>query len=362
MTWTSEPQNLTRPAVAGWFDPSNLPAAQPNSIPGWFAIIWLLAEAKVQGITAKADLEVLLEANAEVLGLNATGQLSDFYQDTSAIAGPIEISPKMVVDVVAQAISQGIEIDPRAANFVMADATADDINIVVGEWISVVAALAQGSVNLSSALAQLQVSSLATSGPIALSANAINAYPSMGPISQTFSSVGTQSYTIPYWSKYIDLVGKGAGCGGRGGGAVLAGGGGGTGQWNGVTLERGVDIPWDARNLEVVVSDGSNGSAGAIAVVVDPPTPAACTVKYSGTTLLSVAGGAPNQSGQNGQDGGSFSYQGVLYSGGGGGTGNGGNGSAPGGGGAGGNGDIGFLPGSQGGKGGAGRIWCVARQ
>lgn len=328
-------------------------------MPGWLAITWLLAESRIEGVTAKADLEALLQARSEVLGLNVIGELTDFYQNTLAAAGLIGLSPQMTIHVVSQAISQGIQVSPMVANAVKTDAKADDLNIVVREWSSVVRGLAEGGVDIGTPLARLGVSAEARSGSIALSPNAIGAFPPSGPLSQEITATGI--YTIPYWSRYIDLIGKGAGRGGRGGGLVLRGDGGGDGYWGSRTIERGVHIPWSTAFLEIIVANGSSGSPGE-AVTSNPSVPGPTNVISSGTTLLSVAGGDYMQQGQNGSSGGSYEYRGITYHGGTGGRGNGGHGEAPGAGGAGGDGGLGFIPGSRGGDGARGQIWSVARQ
>ncbi|DAZ90357.1 glycine-rich domain-containing protein [Mycobacteroides abscessus] len=66
------------------------------------------------------------------------------------------------------------------------------------------------------------------------------------------------TYTIPSTSRYLYLVGLGAGGAGGGGdgGAGYSGEGGRAGQWVAKRIERGVDIDWGVTTLSVLVTNG----------------------------------------------------------------------------------------------------------
>lgn len=179
------------------------------------------------------------------------------------------------------------------------------------------------------------------------------------PVSASYTAPGTYSYAIPVWCAYIELVGVGGGEGGdSGSGAFVAGAGGAGGVWNAITIQRGVDIPWTATSLTVVVGDGGTGGpAGPLNSDGAGGNPVVWS--YSGTTLLTCSGGDDGGSGQNGKSPGNYTYNGVLYTGGAAQT-SGSAGNPPGGGGRGGNG--GFGVGLAGGKGAPGAGYARARQ
>lgn len=177
----------------------------------------------------------------------------------------------------------------------------------------------------------------------------------------SYTAPGTFTYAIPVWCTYIELIGVGGGEGGdSGSGAFVAGAGGAAGLWNAITLQRGVDIPWTATTLTVVVGDGGTGGpAGPLNSDGAGGSPVVWS--YGGTTLLTCPGGDNGGSGQNGKSPGNYTYNGVLYTGGAEQTsGSGSPGNPPGGGGRGGNG--GFGVGLAGGKGAPGAGYARARQ
>lgn len=80
------------------------------------------------------------------------------------------------------------------------------------------------------------------------------------------STPGDWTYQIPPWATVLDLVGLGAGGGGRGGGLILAGSSGERGNWNSVSIFRGTSIPWSQSTLTGLhVGAGGAGGAGGIA-------------------------------------------------------------------------------------------------
>lgn len=110
-----------------------------------------------------------------------------------------------------------------------------------------------------------------------------------------FLGPGTYTFTIPSVAKYLYMLGSGSGGGGGGGdgGWDKPGEGGRRGSWSAVSLERGVGIPAEVTQLNIVVPAGGagapgkeqNGSAG---------SPALITYTLAGvtTTLLAANGGA----------------------------------------------------------------------
>lgn len=178
-------------------------------------------------------------------------------------------------------------------------------------------------------------------------------------------AVGSYSYAIPGWSRFIDgILWPGGASGQTGSGAFnTAGKGGNAGTPVSFTLVRGVDIAWSLATIT-----GTAGAGGAQAPNSDnggPNAGADTTANYqnlSGTAVTQKATGATGTtSTQNGATGPTVTVGANSYPSGAGGTGNAGAGSAPGGGGAGGNGGV-FGSRTRGGPGGGGRATFRARQ
>ncbi|QBJ04810.1 hypothetical protein SEA_ELEPHANTOON_8 [Mycobacterium phage Elephantoon] len=73
------------------------------------------------------------------------------------------------------------------------------------------------------------------------------------------------TFTIPSGCVFIDIVLLGGGGGGQGmGNATAWGRGGDAGQWNAITLRRGVDIPWSLASFTGVIGGGGAAGAGGI--------------------------------------------------------------------------------------------------
>lgn len=189
-------------------------------------------------------------------------------------------------------------------------------------------------------------------------------FPPLATTTTTYSTAGTQTFTIPRNADYLDIIllGGGGGGGGHTFGSANGGTGGGAGSWNTITLQRGVHIPWTALTLTILVgaagsgANGANGSVGGDSIL-----------RLNGTTLLTASGGtagtvngAFNPTG--GGSPGNTTYNGTTYTGGTGGSGgNSGAATAPGAGGGGGNSGV-FVGNNAGGAGSPGRAWVVARQ
>ncbi|QAY16670.1 hypothetical protein SEA_FELIXALEJANDRO_34 [Gordonia phage FelixAlejandro] len=185
----------------------------------------------------------------------------------------------------------------------------------------------------------------------------------MAPQSTTYSTVGTFTYTIPPWCRYIDGVGIGGGKGGQtGNGANSAVGRGGLpGQWAATTLERGVHIPWSESQLTIVVGAGGAGGANSDHAAGQNGSSSSIT---SSAGTLTAPGGTGTSSATLARDGvaaGDYTYLGITYTGGGTAGENGEAGKPPGGGGAGGNGGI-FGMRTRGGAGARGQVNMRAYQ
>ncbi|QOC58768.1 minor tail protein [Mycobacterium phage Luke] len=232
---------------------------------------------------------------------------------------------------------------------------------------AVVARLVADATGIGSARAVALVRAVAAAAGIGAASAAAAIPGGRAPVTTEVTTANVETaYTIPWWSRYLDLVGVGGGAGGRGGGTVIAGGGGGAGQWGGLTLERVEVITGPnqiLRSVNTLIVRPGNGSAGSSGgfVVVDPSPGAATYFVVNGSQVLTCGGGAPNGSSvQAGQSPGNFVYQGATYIGGPVTSGSGGAGGAPGGGGNGGN--PGIFGGANGGPGAAGRGWVRAYQ
>jgi hypothetical protein len=178
------------------------------------------------------------------------------------------------------------------------------------------------------------------------------AFPPNPPATTEFSTVGPNTYDIPYWCTYIDLILLGGGGGGaKAIGGVIAGAGGQAGFWTTTTAQRGNEIPWTTTSIAITV-----GSGGAAAGNGGPTTAAA-----TGMALQTAIGGTQG-AGTNGTTGGSpgsVTYQGRTFTGGAVQATPGTAGNAPGGGGAGAN-PLAGAPNP--GAGAHGAAWVVARQ
>ncbi|ATE84749.1 hypothetical protein OKCENTRAL2016_5 [Mycobacterium phage OKCentral2016] len=231
-------------------------------------------------------------------------------------------------------------------------------------------------------------------------------WPDFTPVPQQYSSAGAWQFVIPANCRFIDVILLGGGGGGQASAAWLnvgqpgapgswngvtlkrgvdipwdlavisgvVGGGGGGGQasaawlnvgqpgapgsWNGVTLKRGVDIPWDLAVISGVVGGGGSGGIGPS---VMPGLPGAdSTLLVSGQTVaVGQAGGGglgwADRAGARGRSPGNYTYNGRLYVGGAAATGDNQPGKPPGGSGS------GHYPGfGSGQSGAAGAVWVYA--
>ena len=188
-----------------------------------------------------------------------------------------------------------------------------------------------------------------------------------GPAITIHNTAGLYTYPIPSACRFLDLVGCGGGASGMTGSGAIAtpGQGGRAGSWQGTTIERGVDIPWEDSLLTIQVgvggarpanSDNAPSTSGGVTYIA---------TEGNDTPIYTAGGSGSVSSGQNGESSQQFTYSAggntTQFPVGVGGTGNAGAGASPGGGGAGGNGGI-FGSRTQGGPGGPGYAWIRARQ
>ncbi|ARQ95467.1 minor tail protein [Mycobacterium phage Shandong1] len=186
--------------------------------------------------------------------------------------------------------------------------------------------------------------------------------------SQTYTTVGTYTFAIPWWANFIDVVLLGGGGGGSSGNAAVgAGSGGQGGNFVYVKLVRGVDIPYAATTITGAVPDGgAPGPAGFFPINGDPGGTATAIVNTLTWQLSATGGeggkfltGVPG----DGANPNSVTFNGILYQGGlATSSSNGVAGNAPGGAGSGGRSGFFGIPAGAGGKGARGQVWIRAYQ
>lgn len=174
------------------------------------------------------------------------------------------------------------------------------------------------------------------------------------------------SIAIPSYAVFLDLVLIGGGASGMTGSGAsgIAGAGGAAGQWLGVTLERGVNLPWSTKNAVITVGAGAPFADDSDFASSIPGSPSA--VSLTGVSSIVALGGSGRRSEnvKEGQSAGSYPWENQLYVGGAGGITSGSvaeeTGKAPGGGGAGGAGGY-FGSRARGRPGGRGQVWVKFR-
>ena len=178
------------------------------------------------------------------------------------------------------------------------------------------------------------------------------AFPANPPATTEFSTAGPNTYDIPYWCTYIDLILLGGGGGGANALAgVIPGAGGQAGFWTTTTVQRGNEIPWVTTSIALTVGPGGAAAANG------GSTSATATGMATQTAIGGTQGAGTN--GTTGESPGSVTYQGQTFAGGAAQATPGGAGNAPGGGGAGAN-PLAGAPNP--GAGAPGAAWVVARQ
>ncbi|AYB69929.1 hypothetical protein SEA_MUCHMORE_7 [Mycobacterium phage MuchMore] len=188
-------------------------------------------------------------------------------------------------------------------------------------------------------------------------------WPAFTEATTEFTTEGAYTYNIPANCRFLDIIVLGAGGGGQALLAILnVGASGLPGEWNSVTLQRGVDIPWGLAQITGSVAKGGAGGLGPS--ILPGAWGEASTANYtllngSSATLTANGGsggiGWADRNGARGKSPGNFTWNGKLYVGGGAATGDNQAGKPPGGSGS------GHYPGFGSGQSGArGQVWIRA--
>ncbi|QGJ90069.1 minor tail protein [Mycobacterium phage Indlulamithi] len=313
--------------------------------------------------SAAATLIAIADAPADPVIINPAGNASNFNLGT--VAGQADspnILPAALVNVLATAVAQAISIaNASAAASVISAAMADPLALADAYGVGSVVSLANSDAPTISPWSDgIVIASAPTLSPTP-SPTASGAFPAFASTNQTLTATGY--LIIPYWCRYIDLIVISGGAGGHGGngGNGQDGMGGNPGNWNAITIERGVHIPWASTQLYSVVGAGGagtasreqNGGPGGDAYVYD----------QSNNVLLYAVGGQPRNgytSGGAGISAPAYTFNGITYPGGTGGALN-NPGNPAGGGGGGGYGGF-FTSAGKGYPGARGQTWSVYRQ
>lgn len=133
------------------------------------------------------------------------------------------------------------------------------------------------------------------------------------PVIEGFTTSDT--YDIPTDCAFLDLMVLGGGGGGYGMWLIgIWGDGGEGGDWNHVTLERGVDIPMNTTTLTVTIGNGGNGGSSG-----SGGNGGTTSISGTGMTTVSATGGAGATSAwadSNGKSPGNLTVNDVVYYGG----------------------------------------------
>ncbi|QGH79289.1 minor tail protein [Gordonia phage Sukkupi] len=362
--WTPTPEPIpdVNPGLGWSLDGVNAPAIDP--VQGWFV---------------KKQLLALMESSAEFrAGIKAilTGQhTAQAYSTAAIVAHLVGLAPSSSLGS-----GEGEELDALVKAYLtgwvntLGTFTARGAFSPKGTYPA--AAVFTGGLHVSlggTAFGQYSSAAeafahLAGSATATASFSAAAAYGVMDPVVVHYTAVGIYNYTVPSWSRYVDVVGIGGGGGGGAGngGANIPGEGGGAGTWLAAT--------WYTGGSGVVVIDvgagGTGGQSGS-----SSGTAGARTLIGVGINELPCPGGAAgrgsNASGRDGKSPGNFTAYGETFVGGIGAPGGGSasiggsqpanTATAPGAGGPGGWGGI-FTSYQRGGPGSRGEAWIRIRQ
>lgn len=170
------------------------------------------------------------------------------------------------------------------------------------------------------------------------------------------------TYPFPEWSRFIDIVLIGGGASGMTGSGVAgaSGRGGNPGNWLGVTVERGVDIPWSVKTATIGIGAGGGPAANSDLATPTPGGQSAVSIAGMSAIIANGGSGPRAETIQEGKPAPDFSFAGRTYFGGSGGNQAHPTGYAPGGAGAGGDGGV-FGNRTRGHEGGQGRVWFTFR-
>ncbi|QFG14074.1 minor tail protein [Mycobacterium phage Curiosium] len=359
MSWTLDPLPLRRILIPGWGDVDGA-AAVDDGLPGWFApFVTITVDS---GIGAdRAEVNALRMAVRDG-GLGAdvsAARLRELVTDAGLGSDRIVVRPRM------GGVDAGVGRDAARLGVRATDTGMGSDSALWRPRFKVVDAAAGADMATGYRLRAPNAVVDAAAG----SDSATCGFAPQAAAPSQYTVPGTYTYVIPVWCRCIDVIVLGGGAGGEGAGLFLNGGGGGAGGFSWITLTRGVDIPWSAITITIVVgSGGSRGSGGAAPSGGGSGVPS--TASWPGGSLSGVGGtpfstniekrGRPvtNGNASGGRDLLYYSLDGAAT------TYVGGDWStstttpnSPGGGGAGGG-----LPGGNGAPGAPGRVWLRAYQ
>ncbi|AGI61685.1 minor tail protein [Mycobacterium phage BTCU-1] len=183
-------------------------------------------------------------------------------------------------------------------------------------------------------------------------------WPAFTEVTQSFTAAGSYTFSIPANCRYIDIIVLGGGGGGQASLALFnVGASGAPGQWNSITLKRGVDIPWSV--TQITGSVGAAGPGGLGPSILPGGAGGDTTANYGSGTITGPGGagglGWASREGARGDSPGNLTFNGKTYIGGGASTGDNQAGKPPGGSGS------GHYPGFGSGQNGApGAAWFRA--
>ncbi|QFG08878.1 hypothetical protein PBI_MALAGASYROSE_28 [Mycobacterium phage MalagasyRose] len=359
MSWALDPLPLPRILIPGWGDVGGS-AAVDDGLPGWFSP-WVTIAAD-GGIGADLAVVNALRMAARDGGLGADAALARWRMllaDAGVGADRIVVRPRLVVT------DAGAGADSARPGLRASDAGVGADSALWRPRFKVTDAAAGADMATGYRMRAPNLAAIAGAG----ADSATCRFTPQAAVPTEYAVAGTYTYVIPVWCRCIDIVVLGGGAGGEGAGFFLNGGGGGGGGFAWITLTRGVDIPWTATSITIVVgAGGTRGSGGAAPSGGGSGVPS--TASWTGGSL-SGPGGTPfstniekrgrpvtNGNANSGRDLLYYSLDGAPT------TYVGGDWStstttpnSPGGGGAGGS-----LPGGNGAPGAPGRAWCRAYQ
>ncbi|QJD52059.1 hypothetical protein PBI_MA5_5 [Mycobacterium phage MA5] len=145
-------------------------------------------------------------------------------------------------------------------------------------------------------------------------------WPAFTPLSDTITATGSYAWNIPANCRFIDIVVIGGGGGGQASLAIFNyGDPGDPGHWNGITLKRGVDIPWGDTQITGEVGGGGIGGPGPS---ISPGFMGGNTTATWSTGSITGGGGAgglgwaSSAANTAGPSPGNFVWNGITYTGG----------------------------------------------
>ncbi|AOQ28891.1 hypothetical protein SEA_WATERFOUL_27 [Mycobacterium phage Waterfoul] len=254
MAWSLDPLPLPRILIPGWGTVGDSVAVDDGA-PGWFSPWTVLAgDTGIGEDIAELNRLRIIVADGGRGADGAAARLRVLAGDAGIGSDRIVTRPRIAVR------DAGLGADFARAGVRPADAGSGADLIVVRPRM-VVRDAGMGA-DLSAGL-RLRQAPMHMTGVGADFATA--RFTPRAAVLTPYTTPGTYTYTIPVWCSKIDLVLLGAGGGGASSGTfyALSGFPGAAGQWFIATLTRGVDIPWTATAITIIVgTGGARGSGG----------------------------------------------------------------------------------------------------